>query len=171
MVKGIIVALLAAVASIVNLSVGMGDLRVSLGIIVFIIALYFDKNMKPIPSAVITGIAVFLMRIILAAISGNVVTSLFVSYLLEVLFYLGYGIIFEFIVRRDRIEDNNPLILLLMICDFGGNSLELLARYFLMGDDFQSLTLQNLFLAAFVRSAIIWLVIKIMEKSKKQVTA
>lgn len=171
MVKSIIVALLAAVASIVNLSVGMGDLRVSLGIIVFIIALYFDKNMKPLPSAVLTGIAVFLMRLVIAAISGNIATSLSVSYLLEVLFYLGYGMFFEFIVRKDDIEENNPLVLLLMICDFGGNSLELLARYFLLGDNLQSLTLQNLFLAAFVRSAIIWLVIKVIERSRSKVKA
>lgn len=171
MVKSIIVALLAAVASIVNLSVGMGDLRVSLGIIVFIIALYFDKNMKPLPSAILTGIAVFLMRLVIAAISGNIATSLSVSYLLEVLFYLGYGMFFEFIVRKDDIEENNPLVLLLMICDFGGNSLELLARYFLLGDNLQSLTLQNLFLAAFVRSAIIWLVIKVIERSRSKVKA
>ena len=171
MVKSIIVALLAAVASIVNLSVGMGDLRVSLGIIVFIIARYFDKNMKPLPSAVLTGIAVFLMRLVIAAISGNIATSLSVSYLLEVLFYLGYGMFFEFIVRKDDIEENNPLVLLLMICDFGGNSLELLARYFLLGDNLQSLTLQNLFLAAFVRSAIIWLVIKVIERSRSKVKA
>lgn len=167
MVKKLLVALLAAFASIIHFTVGVGDLRVSFGIIVFVLALYFNEDMEPISSAVLTGIAVFLMRVIVVAISGDVKTDLIVSYLLEVLFYIGYGIIYEFVVKHDNFNDSDPLVLLLMICDFGGNALELTARYFLLGDSFQSLTLQNLFLAAFIRSAIIWIIIKILKSQRK----
>lgn len=53
-----------------------------------------------------------------------------------------------------------------MICDFGANALELVARYTIQGDALQSLTLQNLFLAAFVRSAIIWIVIRVLQNKE-----
>lgn len=167
MLKKLLVALVAAFASIIHFTVGMGDLRVSFGIIVFVLALYFNEDMEPISSAIITGIAVFLMRVIVVAISGDVATNLVVSYLLEVLFYIGYGIIYEFVVRHDNVKESDPLVLLLMICDFGGNALELTARYLFLGDQFQSLTLQNLFLAAFIRSALVWIIIKILKNQKR----
>lgn len=167
MINTLVVALVSAFASIIHFTVGMGDLRVSLGIIVFVLALYYNEDMKPIPTAFFTGIAVFLMRLIVVAISGDVVSQLTASYLLEVLFYLGYGILYEFVIRKNKSIKSDPLILLLMICDFGGNALELIARYILLGDNFQSLTLQNLFLAAFIRSAMIWVIIKVISSQKK----
>lgn len=169
MMNTLVVALISAFASIIHFTVGMGDLRVSLGIIVFVLALYYNEDMKPIPTAVITGIAVFLMRLIVVAISGDIVSELTASYLLEVLFYLGYGILYEFVVKREESRRKDPFILLLMICDFGGNALELTARYILLGDNFQSLTLQNLFLAAFIRSALIWIIIKVINSQKRTI--
>lgn len=169
MMNTLVVALISAFASIIHFTVGMGDLRVSLGIIVFVLALYYNEDMKPIPTAVITGIAVFLMRLIVVAISGDIVSELTASYLLEVLFYLGYGILYEFVVKGEESRRKDPFILLLMICDFGGNALELTARYILLGDNFQSLTLQNLFLAAFIRSALIWIIIKVINSQKRTI--
>lgn len=166
MVKSLIVALFAAVASLVNVSVGMGDLRVSLGILVLIVALYMNRDMNPVPTAIVTGIFVFIVRLIVASFSGHVVADLALSYLLEVLFYIGYGALFDFLIVKDKHPNANPLLLILMICDFGANALELVARYTIQGDALQSLTLQNLFLAAFVRSAIIWIVIRVLQNKE-----
>lgn len=169
MAKTLIIALISAIASLISVSVGEGGLRVSLGIIVFIVAMFFNEDIDPIPASIITGIAVFLARILGLAVGGDVNSSLAISYLLEVLFYIGYGFLFEILVRRDKEKYNNPLIIILMICDFGANALELFARYLILGDDLATLTLQNLFLAAFIRSALIWIVIRIIENRNTEV--
>lgn len=164
--KTLLVGLLAALASMVDLTVGMGDLRVSLGIVVLVLALFFEEGLDPVATGLVTGLAVFGLRIFMAAVTVGVDVGLAFSYLLEVLFYLGYGLLLLFAVRKDKEKENNPLILLLMICDFGANAIEFFARYIVLGDNFESLTLQNLFLAAFVRSALIWIGIKLIKEKK-----
>lgn len=165
MVQSLVIALIAAFASLINLSVGMGHLRVSMGIIVMIVALHEKKELKPISTSVLAGFAVFLMRLIVTSVGGTISTNIALSYLLEVLFYIGYGVLYEFLERRDVEKYNNPLILILMICDFGANAIELASRYFILGDNLQNFTFPNLFIAAFVRSAIIWILIRIFNKN------
>lgn len=162
----LIVAALASVASLINLNIGNGDLRFSLGVIIFVVALYFDEKLDPIYTGLLTGIMVFLMRLAVGSMMVNP-EHLVLSYLLEIVFYLAYGLIFSFIVGRARTRKERSLIGLLVVCDLGANTLELFARFVILGDEFKPMVYSNIIISALVRSLITWLVIKIIQHRRK----
>lgn len=155
--------LFSGLAAIFKLSVGTGGLQISLGIIVLIICLQQNKKLPVILTSFLTGIAVFIVRVIMAFFIGASMTLTVHNVLalsLEILFYLGYSVIYLIIVRNDKSQYKNPLILLLLLCDFGANTIEYVVRYFYFSTTLEVVDFQTIFLAAFIRSAIIWAVSK-----------
>lgn len=170
------IVLFSGLASIFKLSVGSGGLQISLGIIVLIACLQKNKKLPVILTSVLAGFAVFIVRVIMAffidaSMALTVQNVLPLS--LEILFYLGYSIIYLIIVRNDNSVYKNPLILLLILCDFGANTIEYIVRYFYLSTTLEVVDFQTIFLAAFIRSAIIWAVCKfvfrIEENEKTQI--
>lgn len=165
-----VLVLLASLLSLVNLHIGNTDLRVSLGIIVFVVGLLIYQDINPIPLSLYTGIGVFITRLIQTSLNTKLTGGLIFSYSAEIIFYLAYGLFFYFLVRTEDPRQNNPIILLLMICDFGANSTESLVRYSISNFNFISRfgletdKFMTIFLAAFVRSAIIWIIWRILER-------
>lgn len=160
----IIVALLAGIASLVNIPVGDGGLRVSLGIIVLIVALYRDKSLNVMKTSVLAGIAVFLVRLLTSYIGAGAVDNTVLNHALEIIFYLVYGYLFNLMVRHDTSVYKSPLVLLLMLCDFGANAAEYLARYIFLQSAIVPVDFQTVFLVAFIRAAIIWIIIHFVLK-------
>lgn len=152
-----ILILLAALASLLSLPVGGSDFRVTAGIIVLIAGLLLNRNLKPLPTGIMTGFAVCLMRVLATAISGGEMDVL--SYFLEVFFYLGYVLVYILVVLKDDDVYTMPLVIGLSLSDFGGNSLEYFARLILGYESWQTTSLTTLLISALVRSVIIILVV------------
>lgn len=169
-----ILVLLASVLSLLHLPIGGTDLRVSLGIIVFIVGLLLFEDLKPISLSFYTGIGVFIARLIQMSFSTQLTGPIIFSYSLEIIFYLAYGLFFYFLITTEDPRQNNPIILLLMICDFGANSAESLARYALSDLSFtanfvlETDKFLSIFLAAFVRSAMIWIIWRLLKRYHKE---
>lgn len=161
-----LVALLAGIASIFNFSVGDSGLRISLGIVVVIVALYKYRDLPVISTATMAGVAVVLVRMLASSIGGeNLTVNAVWNYSLEFLFYLSYGIFYNFLVRKDtKSRENAPLIILLMLCDFGANAVEYIIRDIAFVGDFAAVNFTTLLVGAFVRSALIWLIISYVVK-------
>lgn len=87
-------------------------------------------------------------------------TDLAILYGLELLFYLGYAFFFKYLVRNEKDSGENSLIILLILCDFGGNTVEYLVRFLVLpkGCPYLKRTLCTIFYRHFIRSAMIWLV-------------
>ncbi len=159
-----VIALLAGIASLLNISVGDGGLRISLGIIVLIVALYRDKSLHVMKTSLLAGIAVFLARVLTAYAGAGSFDNMVLNYALEIVFYIVYGLLFNLIIRHDTSVYKSPLILLLMLCDFGANSAEYLARFIFLQSAIVPVDFQTVFLAAFIRSAVIWIIIHFVFK-------
>lgn len=87
------IAILAALASLINLSIGNGsDQRVSLGIVVMIIMLHRDFSIPIIKTSIVTGVFVFLTRLIVFSTGGLLSTDIVLSYAIEIIFYLAYAL-------------------------------------------------------------------------------
>lgn len=160
----IIVALLAGIASILNIPIGDGGLRVSLGIIVLIVALYRDKSLPVMKTSIFAGIAVFLVRVIMSYMGAGAFDNEVLVQALEIIFYIVYGFLFNLMVRHDTSVYHSPLILVLMLCDFGANSAEYLARFLFLQSTIMPVDFQSVFLAAFIRSGIIWIIVHFVLK-------
>lgn len=164
--SSLLVAAIAAIASLFSLAVGASDLRVTLGIVVLIVALHTRKDLKILQTATVTGIFVFLVRLLMDALgSDTLIMDEVYSYAFEILFYVGYGLFYKFLVDNEKTGEATSLLVLLMLCDFGANSVEYFARYLFMSASVVTADFMTIFLAAFIRSAIIWLILKFGFKS------
>ncbi|MDD2427023.1 MAG: hypothetical protein PHR78_03680 [Eubacteriales bacterium] len=165
MKRRILVILVAALASLVSIPVGDTDFRITLGIIVMVAGIQIFSIDKVIGFSFWTGLAVCLARIAYAAVIGINITPLLIgSYFLEIFFYLGYGIIYHFAIANIRTKYPVPLVVSLVLCDFGGNSLEYLMRFFYASEVWSDTSLLTLLLAALTRSVVIVLLVWILKR-------
>ncbi|MDO5017689.1 MAG: hypothetical protein Q4E02_00140 [Lagierella massiliensis] len=156
--------LMASLLSLINLTVGDTQLRVSMGIIVFVVGVLLFKEINPISLSFSTGVGVFIIRLIEGSFITGLNGRLILSYSLEIIFYITYGLFFYILVRKEDKKQNNPLILLLMICDFGANAMESLFRYSVSDFGLVTENFTTIFLVAFVRSALIWITWRIISE-------
>lgn len=156
----IILVLLSALASLIQMPIAGADFRFSAGIIVLIAGLLLNKKLKPIPVGILAGFAVFLMRVLYANIIGLESYDM-LSYFLEVFFYLGYVLVYRYVVLKDDAIYRTPLVVGLSLSDFGGNALEYFIRLGAGYEDWNSTSLTSLLIAAFVRSVLIILLVYI----------
>lgn len=165
MKRRVLVILVAALASLISIPVGDTDLRITLGIVIMVVGTRIFRFDKAIRFSFWTGLAVCLARIAYAAIVGINVTPLLIgSYFLEIFFYIGYGIIYHFAVESIRTKYPVPLVLSFVLCDFGGNTLEYLMRFFYASEVWSDTSLLNLLLAAITRSVIIILLVFLLQR-------
>lgn len=165
MKRRVLVIFVAALASLISIPVGDSDFRITLGIVIMVVGIRIFRFEKAIRFSFWTGLAVCLTRIAYAAIMGiDITPALMGSYFLEIFFYIGYGIIYHFAVESIRTKYPVPLVLSLLLCDFGGNSLEYLMRFFYASEVWSDTSLLNLLLAAVTRSVIIILLVWLFQR-------
>lgn len=152
-----IIVLCAALASLLNIQVGASDFRVTAGIVVLITGLLLNKRLKAIPLGLVTGFAVCLTRVLAASLAGLEMDVL--SYFLEVFFYLGYVLVYHYVVVHEDKIYGMPLVVSLSLADFGGNALEYFVRLALGYESWETTSLTSLLISALVRSVIIILAV------------
>ena len=150
------IAILAALASLINLSIGNGsDQRVSLGIVVMIIMLHRDFSIPIIKTSIVTGVFVFLTRLIVFSTGGLLSTDIVLSYAIDIIFYLAYAFAYQLLVRKTESFYKSPLILLLILSDFFANTVEYFVRFYIYSREISHQSFWFLFVAALLRSFII----------------
>lgn len=165
MKRKVLVILVAMLASLVSIPVGESDFRITLGIVVMAVAIQVFNFKKVIPFSVWTGLFVCLARVAYVATIGTELSpALIGSYFLEIAFYIGYGLIYHFAILHNRSKTPLPLVLSLVLCDFGGNSLEYLLRFFYMSEVWSDTSLVTLLLAAVSRSIMIILLTWLLQQ-------
>lgn len=163
MLKIILVALLSAIASILNIPVGDSGFRVSAGIIVMIVLIIVWKMPRIMLTSFVTGVAVCLMRVLVDSFTREMTLTLAGNYLLEVFFYLGYGLIYLLAVVRNRSIYKTPLVVSLVLSDVGGNAIEYFLRFIAAEEIWHNTSLNAILLAAVARSVIVILLIWLYE--------
>ncbi|MDF2675324.1 MAG: signal transduction histidine kinase, partial [Clostridiales bacterium] len=159
-IKRIIVAsIIVAIASQFNIGILGSDFRVSAGIIFFVIILYYYKGLKPVPMGLISGIAVYTLRVVIYFFWMGNFREVMLSYQLEILFYTFYGVIYSLLIRKSNRSNINQLLIIFITCDLSANLIEILARVAIEDAQFHFEIITTLFLVAIVRSCIVWLVL------------
>lgn len=158
--KGIIIAsTVVSIASQFNIGILGTDFRVSAGIIFFAIILYYYKGLKPVPMGIISGIAVYVLRVLIYLFWKGNLGEVIISYQIEILFYTFYGIIYSLLIRKSNRDNINQLLAILIASDLSSNLIEIFVRVAIEDAQFQLKIVSTLFLVAIVRSSIAWLVL------------
>ena len=157
----VLVVLLSTLASLVALPV-TGGFRISLAVVVLFSMIHALQLKRPILLAFVTGIAVVLTRIFVDSLSTPMTGTLASNYFLEVFFYLGYAVIYQWAIRNNTSSYPLPLVIALAIADTGGNFLEYSLRHLAADEAWASTSLMTILLAAIVRAVLIillsWLI-------------
>lgn len=155
----LIISFMVAVVSQVNLGLMNSEFVVSAGIIVFVSSLGYYADLNPVPLGVLSGIMVYLSRIIISYLSRGPVGNLYVAYMLEILFYLFYSIFYSILVKKGKMVNLIKVYGYLLFCDFSANVVEGLVRYLLLGTPYILDVIPSLLVASVIRSTIIILYI------------
>ncbi len=155
----IAVSIIVALSSQINIGFLGTDFRVSGGIIFLSILLYIYKDLKPIQTGVVSGICVYLLRILIYYLGNGNFSGILWSFQLEILFYTFYGIIYSLFNGRNTKDDINQLLLTMIISDFSSNIIEVWVRVTVGVSLFRWEIITTLFLVAIVRSSIVWFVL------------
>lgn len=154
-----LLSLLIVLAAQVNLDVFTNNFLVSIGILLFPVFVYLFQEIPLIPITLLSGAGVFLSRILIYGLQSGFHMDTVVNHFPEFFFYLTYGMASWFYFKHHdyKLQGKNwPAVLLFM--DYGANLVELLFR---LGLDAFTIKMQvNIILVAFVRTLILWAVIR-----------
>lgn len=158
--KMFFVSLMVALASQVNISLFNSDFIVSAGIILFVVFLYnYEDDLKPIHTGLLSGIMVYFLRVIMFYLLNRSFDNTVITYLPEVMFYISYSIIYSFFINRVSKENLNFVFLVLVICDFGANIIEVVLRSIMVSSSFIIEASITLLIVSVIRSAVVWLIL------------
>lgn len=160
------VSILVALASQVNIGLVSSDFRVSAGIILYVIFLFYYEDLKPVPTGILSGIIVNLLRSILYYFTMGNFNHVILSFQIEILFYTFYAIIYYLLTNEDNKKNINYIFLVMVISDFGANIIEIFIRTIIGASPFPWQITSTLFLVSLVRSGITWLVLNLFKYYK-----
>lgn len=161
--KMIFVSLIVALASQVSIGLISSDFRVSAGIISFMVFLFYYEELKPIPTGILSGVMVYLSRLIVYYLANGNINDVIVSYQQEILFYVFYSIIYFLLIGKGSKNNINFVFFIMIISDFGANLIEVFVRTSI--DVFSSLKEVGitLLLVSVIRSTIVWFILNALK--------
>lgn len=159
----IFVSIIVSLASQVSIGLMSSDFRVSAGIIIFVIFLFYYEDLKPIQTGILSGIMVNFLRAAAYYFTSGNFNHVILSYQLEILFYAFYAIIYFLLTRKGDKKNINFLFFVMVISDFGANVIEVLIRNKLNSTFFTVGISLTLLLVALVRSGMAWLVLNLLK--------
>ncbi|CAM2854350.1 ATP-binding protein [Hathewaya histolytica] len=157
----LLIAVCVTLVSQIQLYFLVPDFRVSMGIIVFPIALYYFENISTIKTALLTALFVYIWRIILHYITNGSMESVFLAYFPEIFFYLFYGVFFSVLNRKNKDFHLNKLFTNLVISDYLANAIEIILR---TPSGIMNFRINiSLIVVALIRTLIICVILKIFK--------
>lgn len=156
------IPIVVALASQINISIMNSEFVVSVGIIVLMVLLFYYDDLNPAPLGFLSGLLVYILRLLVYSLRVEGIEAAVIPYMFEVLFYIFYTIIFSSLIKK--VEDtDNIIFILLVICDFFANLIEMTART--MGGYSPTIWAagDRIFIVSLIRSAIIWIIISALK--------
>lgn len=158
--KMLVVSLLVALASQVNLELLKSDFVVSAGVILFVIFLYHYEEFNPILFGLLSGSMVFVLRVwVHEALFRNINVDVIYSYMPEIIFYIIYSVFFMLFMESKKKNDTIFMFGVFIVCDFASNLIEVFVRYTALGDTELISVVPTLIIVSLIRSAVVWVVL------------
>lgn len=156
--KMLIVSILVALASQVNLELLESDFVVSAGVILFVIFLYHYEDISPIPLGILSGAMIFALRIVVhQVLFGGIINEVAASYMPEIIFYVVYAIFFMLFLENARKNNLGLVFVVLIICDFASNMLEVFIRFTVLEEKVLITVIPTLLIVSIIRSSVVWI--------------
>ena len=157
---------MVALASQASIGLIESDFRVSAGIITLMVLLFYYKDLTSVPTGILSGIMVYLLRLLVYYISWGNINDVIISYQQEMVVYIIYPIIYLLLLRGKNKDNINSAFFFMVISDFSSNFVEVFLR--LSTDIYASLkeVVITLFFVSLIRSAIVWAIISVIKYHK-----
>ncbi len=157
--KTLFVSVLVGFASQINLGLLSAGFRVSAGIILFVALLYYFDNLEPIPLGILSGIIVYLLRVMVFFLANQGFEDAFTAFLPEILFYITYAVAYHFAIYRKNKDNLTLFYFIMVISDLAANYVEVSLRSIMEASLFTVNNAITLVIISIIRSGIIWVVL------------
>ena len=158
-----LISLAVGISAQIHIGILESDFVVSAGIL-FFVTLVYHYDVNPIPTGILSGIMVYILRLLIFSINNDSLDTVAFAYMFEILFYLSYSIIYYILMRKDIGENLARVFLVLMVCDFGANFIEITVRSLVNYNMSFFSSEITLMIVSIIRSSIIWLVLFIFDQ-------
>lgn len=159
----IMIIILSALASLISVSVGDGDFRITFGIVILISSFHLFKPKHPVLLSFVAGLVIVFLRIFVDSLSIDMTASIASSYLLEVFFYVTFAFLYNWAITTNTSKYPLPLVVALVLCDTGSNTVEFALRYLASDTVWAATSFYSILVAAFVRAVVIVLIVWLFE--------
>lgn len=157
--KTLFVSVLVGFASQINLGLLSGGFRVSAAIILFVSFLFYFDDLEPIPLGILSGIMVYLLRIMVFFVANQGFEDAFISFLPEIIFYIIYAVAYHFAIYRRKKDNLNLFYFIMVISDLSANYVEVSIISIMESSLFTENTAITLIIVSIIRSGIIWVIL------------
>ncbi|MBU3191414.1 ATP-binding protein [Clostridium bowmanii] len=151
--KMIIISIIIAITSQINMNLLISDFRVSVAIILFPVFLYLFDEIDTIKTGVMCAISVYILRVGIYFIENGSFIEILLAYFPEIFFYTFYSIFFKILNKKNSIKFNR-LLITLILSDYLGNFVEILIRNLRNFNTLKFQIVTTLFYVAVIRSII-----------------
>ncbi|MGM0438311.1 MAG: ATP-binding protein [Bacillota bacterium] len=157
--KYLFIIITTAISSQISVGIYQTSFKISGGVIAFFLLLYLFDKINIIAVGFQVGITVFLLRFFVFYFNNGHILNSFITYIPSYFFYIIYALIFYFFLRKDLLENKFKGFSLIFMADALSNLSEISFRYLLNLINLDWNIIFIVFLAAFVRTLVIWLVL------------
>lgn len=162
--KMLYIAILISIGAQFYLNFFVEGFIISFSIILLPILLYNNRNLNPVLTCIITGIASPLFRILVMSFKYKDFQHTISIVSPDIVFYLTYGLVFYYLYTNDPNKNLTRFSIAVLFSDFLSNIVEISVRTQINGLDGN--IVKGLFIIASIRSLIVIMIIIILKRYK-----
>jgi len=166
----LVISILVALASQVNLGLSESNFVVSAGVIIFANFIYYNKDINLLYMGMLSGVMVYLMRLSVYQITNGYNNEVFISYMPDMLFYISYPILYKLLVNDSKKDNLGFVFIALITCDFSANFIEVFFRHFILTELNLIEVIPSLLIVSVVRSLLVSFTIIIFNNYDMMIT-
>ena len=169
--KMLLISILVALASQIDLKLLESEFVVSAGAIFFVIYLYYyGDDIKPVPFGLLTGGMIFVLRLIVHQIIYSNANDVVSSYMPEIVSYVAYAVFLLLFLDNNRKNNLGFVFIVFIISDFAANIIEVFIRYTMLSETTILEIIPKLIIVSFIRSSVAWVVLTALEQYNMMLT-
>ena len=157
--KYLFIIITTVIASQISVGIYQTAFKISGGVIAFFLLLYLFDKINIIFLGLQVGISVFILRFLVFYLNNGHLLNSFINCIPSAFFYIIYAIIFYYFLKKDLLDDKFKGFSLIFMADAFSNLSEISFRYILDLINLEWNIIFIVFLAAFLRTIVIWLVL------------
>lgn len=151
-------SLIVTLSSQFYIDILLSDFRVSCAIIALGLFLFLNRDISPIVMGIAVGFSTYIWRILIYFLRYGYNYEILGAYIPEIFFFIVYGILFSRLIRKTDSFDQYVFFIILVLCDFTSNIVEILIRIIYFNHKFYFNIITSLFIVALIRAAAILII-------------